>query len=302
MKKREKIWKIIAVCCIGVGIIVSVSAMAAVGFDFTKFSSTKYELETCVVEEPFENIEIQTDWQDIRLLPSETPECKVVYAGNETLTYTVKVESGTLKINTEEHREWYQYLSNFNFGDYTDVTLYLPEKDYQSLSISTSSGNVIVPESFSFASASLKANSGNLSLLAAVSGDLNAESSSGEIKVEGGASGNIHVQTGSGNLLLKQCSPESMQAVSSSGNVSATDIVAKQGIVIKTGSGEVNLSSSDASELTITTSSGSVRGSLRSGKRFIVNTSSGDVSVPDDPSASQQCRITTGSGDVSFSE
>lgn len=282
MKKREKIWKIIAVCCIGVGIIVSVSAMAAVGFDFTKFSSTKYELETCVVEEPFENIEIQTDWQDIRLLPSETPECKVVYAGNETLTYTVKVESGTLKINTEEHREWYQYLSNFNFGDYTDVTLYLPEKDYQSLSVSTSSGN--------------------LSLLAAVSGDLNAESSSGEIKVEGGASGNIHVQTGSGNLLLKQCSPESMQAVSSSGNVSATDIVAKQGIVIKTGSGEVNLSSSDASELTITTSSGSVRGSLRSGKRFIVNTSSGDVSVPDDPSASQQCRITTGSGDVSFSE
>ena len=186
MKKREKIWKIIAVCCIGVGIIVSVSAMAAVGFDFTKFSSTKYELETCVVEEPFENIEIQTDWQDIRLLPSETPECKVVYAGNETLTYTVKVESGTLKINTEEHREWYQYLSNFNFGDYTDVTLYLPEKDYQSLSVSTSSG--------------------------------------------------------------------------------------------------------------------SVRGSLRSGKRFIVNTSSGDVSVPDDPSASQQCRITTGSGDVSFSE
>lgn len=339
MKKSKKVWIIAAACCMVVGGATVVSAIAVSGFDssraatggnssaqtwgggwdFSDLSTVSYETKTYSVEEKFSSLEISTDWQDVSFLPAEDGKCRVECAENEDLTYTVKVEGDTLRVFQNDKSQWYDKIGFF-FPENTQVTIYLPESEYGQLSVTTSSGNVGVPNGLTFSSAVVKTASGEVGIKAKITENLEAESSSGNIAVEGfegemltaGAAsgditasgietqGKVSFHAVSGDVGLSGCQAKEISLSCTSGDVALANTCAEGKMEVQTTSGDVVLSACDAEDIRIQTSSGDVGGSLLSEKRFAVQTSSGDVVVPDSPQASQICQIITTSGNVAF--
>ena len=338
MKKSKKVWMITAASCMVVGGILAVSAIAASmgevpqtsaeedaptwgGIDFSQFSTVSYEMKTYSITDRFSNLEINTGWQNVSFLPAEDGKCRVECAENEDLTYTVKVEGDTLRVIQNDNSQWYDKVGVFS-PENAQVTIYLPQGEYGQLSVVTSSGNIAVPSGLTFSSAIVKATSGEVGVKSEITENLEAESSSGNIVVEGfkgktfsaaAISGNITAsgieaqeqvsrQATSGEVGLSSCWAKEISLSCTSGDVALNDTRAQEKMEVQTTSGNVALSACDAEDIRIQTSSGDVGGSLLSEKRFAVQTSSGDVVVPDSPQASQICQIITTSGNVAFVE
>lgn len=340
MKKSKKVWIISAACCMAVGTAAVISAIVVSGFDpsraaiggnnptqtwgdwdLSDFNTVSYETKTYTVKEAFSNLEVTTDWQDIFFLPAEDGVCRVECAENEDLTYSVKVEGDTLRVLQNDSSQWYDKIGFF-FPENTQVTVYLPEQEYQQLSATTSSGNISVASGYTFASAEIKTASGEVAVRDKISDSLDAEASSGDIVIESfeGASltavctsgnvavsgvetqGKVSLQAVSGNVGLSACHAAEVLAQCSSGDISLKDTQATGNMQVQTTSGNVVLSACDAKDIRIQTTSGDVSGSLLSKKRFSVQTSSGDVTVPDSLDAQEICQVITTSGNVSFVE
>ncbi len=79
MKSTTKILIIIAVCCIGAGLIVFSAAIAVLENGRSVFKYEMSEIKTVNVTELFDSIEINEIMCDIEVLPSYDGQCRVVY-------------------------------------------------------------------------------------------------------------------------------------------------------------------------------------------------------------------------------
>ena len=308
MKKSKKIWMIVAACCILVGGVMMVASAAAVGFDFSKFNTrfiyqktysveVSYEEKTHTAENTFTQIEISTEWENVRFVLSEDDTCKVVCPVQEETDFTVEVENNTLRIIKNED-EWQKNVIGFQFSAPEDVTVYLPEKIYQALSVTTGSGNVFLPSDFTFADVNLLSGSGNLEIRAPIGHTVHAESASGKISVQAFNGETLELKTASGEIDVQDSTVKAIRVSSVSGNLEIKQTVASEEALLQSTSGDVNFERFDAPRMEVTTVSGNVSGSLQSGKQFSVNSLTGNVQVPPNTSQSQVCTVSSTSGDV----
>lgn len=301
MKSRKKIWSVIAICCIAVGGIMSVSAAAAAEFDFSKFNSIQYEEKTYTISDGFENIEVAADWETVELLSSKNENCQVVCSENDTLQYTVKSQDNTLKIERHENSQWFEHIGVFWFSSSPKITIYLPETEYKNLTVTTSSGDVTMPKELDFSDVTVTTASGNLWMNASASQNLKLQASSGDIFVQKFAGNSLEIGSASGRISLEESTADSIRLTSTSGDMILTKTSAKQEMALQASSGNISLSECDAPQITIQSDSGDITGSLLSGKDFSVQTSSGDVSVPESTSETEKCNVITGSGNILLS-
>ena len=226
------------------------------------------------VEESFTSIAVDAEACNIHLVPSTDGTTQVEYTTGDKLECSVSVAQNILRIIFRDHRSW---TDNMNASP-LEITLYLPQSQYEQLNLDSVSGSITVPEDFSFSQAQVSTTSGALKFYAPVSGNLTLESVSGTMEVS-----NI--------------APQSLSLSSTSGSIHASQVVVMETWDINSVSGQVTLTDCDASSLVINTISASVKASLRSGKTFSTQTVSGDVEVPSDSSGGS-CNISTISGDI----
>ena len=317
MKTRSIVLLIVAGALILVGAAVALGAVLSMNFDFKEMNTMTFTEKTYNIDEAFDSISVDGVECDVLLIPSTDSECKVVCNESDKITHTVEVENGTLTVKRHDERKWYQRMGIY-WGKMV-IKVYLPEGDYVSLDITTLSGNVEVPEGYSFDEAEIYNTSGNVSFFAAVKDTLSVKTVSGEQKIKNAApeklilkstSGDIEVssansasdiklETVSGSIEIEDADCRSVTAASTSGEITFERVTVKADIDIKSTSGEVELKRSDAASLKIVTVSGDVSGTLLSEKTFITDTVSGDVNVPS--TASQNiCEIKTTSGSIDF--
>lgn len=122
------------------------------------------------------------------------------------------------------------------------MVVYLPNEDYNSLKLSTLSGDVIVSDVFSFSEADIKSVSGDVEYSAFTDNLLNIKSTSGDIECMSEAK-DVRLKTTSGNITFSICD-------------------------IKNGTVEIK------------TTSGTVVGSTNCELNYITDTVSGDINVP----------------------
>lgn len=229
-----------------------------------------------MVEEPFSSITVDAQACNVHLVPSSDGTCQVEYPIGDQLECSVSVQQDTLRVVFRDHRAWYNGVSSSLTP--LELTLYLPQSQYEQLTLDSVSGSITVPEDFSFSQAQVSTTSGALKFYAPVSGNLTLESVSGTLDVTNVA-------------------PQSLSLSSTSGSIHASHVVVMETWDIDSVSGQVTLTDCDASALVINTVSGAVNASLRSGKSFSTQTVSGDVEVPSDSSGGS-CNISTISGDI----
>lgn len=315
MKTSTKILLIVSAGLIALGMLIFAGGIFVMGFDFSSFSTARIETATHTVEENFNKISIKTDTADVSLQPATDGVCRVVCNENVKLKHSVRVEGGALLIDTVDTRKWYDYIS---FGTVkTDVTVYLPKSEYDSLTVSADTGDVSLPDSFLFNTEEITVSTGDVSCNASAKGLLKIKTSTGMIDMNGVSVGSVDLSVTTGKVTVKALSCDdsfnlkvstgkavisnvtckSFSSEGDTGDITLKNVLGKERLFVKRSTGHVELDHCDSSEIDVTTDTGNVKGTLISEKIFSVKTSTGKVNVPESVSGGI-CRIKTSTGDV----
>ena len=339
MKKGTKIALLIALVCIVLGTVLSLSTLAVIDMDFSRLNTTKYTSDTHIVSESFSSIAVDTLEADICLLPTSDNTCSVVYPQGDSLTHTVTVENDTLRVQRVDSRMWYEHIGIFwNPEQDLVITVYLPMQEYASLALESTSGDISVPAQFAFSQADISTTSGDIDYRAntngalsfsSTSGDLvicnltaeqiSAQSTSGSMELSGINTAELKVSSTSGDVELQASAITSvLYATTLSGEIEAEQVTAGRLIVDSTSgdldlsrvlvsdqmelvstSGEITLDRCDAKTLQLHSTSGDIFGILLTEKQFVTNTASGTIRVPSS-AGTGTCQISTTSGNITF--
>lgn len=311
---KTKIWLIVAASLILVGSLIFGGIMMALKWDFSKLSTVKYKENTFESAEAVQSISITADTADISFKVSENENCKVVCFEEEKSGHSVSVEDGVLTISLEQSKKWYDHIG-INFAS-SRITVYLPAGQYDSIIIHENTGDITIPEDFSFDMMDISLSTGDVRNCASA-GNLKIKGSTGDIYLENIASDAIDLSVSTGHItgLSITCTEElkinvstgktqltdvfcgALLSTGSTGKIALKNVIASGEISIKRTTGDVTFNQCDAAEIFIKASTGQVSGSLLSPKIFLTETSTGDILVPQSLTGGK-CQITTSTGDI----
>ena len=295
-----KNWLIAALCLIVAGALLFTVPLAISGWDFGIFDSTDFQTEEHTVSEDFDNISIESGTADIVFSPSEDGICKVVCIDDVKFSYRVEVNNGTLEITLDKtQKEWYEYISIVNYNS-PKITIYLPKAEYSELFIDATTGDVKLPQNFSFENVDITLSTGDAKVLASATKEIKIHVSTGMITLENVTAETVSLSVSTGNTSVKNVTCTDFDSKGTTGELVLKDLIATNKITAERNTGDVSFESCDAADIFVETSTGEVTGTLLSGKDFYVTTSTGDVNVPASSSGGI-CKITTSTGDVNIS-
>ena len=298
-----------------VGITIFIVALAVAKFDFTKLGAAEYETNTYTANGEFDDIYINTKSTDIVFKLSENGKFSAVCEEMSKAKHSVLVEDGTLKIVAEDKRGWIDHISFFS--KHLTMTVYLPTAALGSLKIDCGTGDVLIPEAFTFADVDIEVSTGNVTCKAPECGSMKIKTSTGDIKLEGvraekidlsvstgkitgnsiNCRGALTAKVSTGKITFTDVNCKSFASDGSTGDITLKSVVAEELMNIKRTTGDVRFEGSDAAEIIVNTSTGDVTGALRTDKVFTANTSTGRKSVPLGNTGGK-CTITTTTGKI----
>lgn len=315
MKKAVKIWLITAAGLILLGCALFAGVMMALNWNFSALSTDSCEPHLHEIDEPVTSVRIQTDTADIRILPSDKPEASVLCMEPSNRRHRVRMEAGTLVIEQEDDRAWYEHIS-ISF-DSPRVNVYLPRGAYEALIVQSDTGDVDVSKEFSFTSMDISEDTGDVTSAASVSGAVRIHTDTGSIELKGITAGSLELKTSTGDVTVSNSTCEgdmavtvttgdtkliavtcqSLTAKGSTGDLTLQGVLAAEYVTVERSTGDVKFDRCDAAEITVTTDTGDVSGSLLTDKIFTVETDTGRKDIPQSVSGGP-CRITTDTGDI----
>ena len=315
MKKSIIISLIVSGSLLALGILLFITAMAISGFKFAEvFTTSSYETATHDINDEFDNLSINITTADVTILRSADDSAHVVCFDNKKIAYSVVVTDGTLSIEVNDERRWFEHMSIGHNAP--AIRVYLPKDEYEALAIDLSTGDVRIEE-FKFESINVEVTTGDVECLASAKGELNIHTTTGDIGISGAstssmnlkttsglvnifaitADGDIAIKSTTGGSVLTNVSCKNLTINSGSGSTKMISVIATESINIDKTTGDIDFEACDAEALNIKTTTGDVEGSLLTEKIFIVNTTTGDVDVPKSTSGGI-CEIKTTTGDV----
>ncbi len=275
MNKAKKITIIAACSLIGLGVILAGAAVAVNGTQL--FHRPDASLNTISIEKDFENIDIDSVECDVQFVKSENDECKIESIDEKSIVTEAEVRDNTLYIHRVDKRKWYEGIGVY-FGYQTPrITVFLPESEYEKLSILSASGDTRINSDFSFESANVRSSSGDIEFLADVLKNAEIKSTSGEISVNTEAE-SLTIASTSGNISAEG-KANTVTVSSTSGDVWCYRINAEGEFNAKTTSGDVMVRDSKAAEAYIQSTSGDVSIEKISADKLSFKTTSGDIEL-----------------------
>ena len=296
MSKTIKIWLIIATSLVLVGAIIFSVAMSTLKWNFGELSTMKFQTNQHAVEQSFNNITIETKTADVIFLPSEDGKSKVVCYEQIKLKHNVKVDADTLSINIEDTRKWYDYIG-ISFKHPT-ITVYIPQGEYGTIKVKTSTGNIKIGQGYKFESVNFAVSTGDIFVDGLTANAIDLSVSTGDITANNITCVNdFKISFSTGDSQLKDISCANFSAVGKTGDINLKNLIATQKISIKTSTGDIAFDGCDGAQIYITASTGDVKGSLLSEKVFIAKTDTGKIDVPNTITGGR-CEITTDTGNI----
>ncbi len=298
MNRSLKICLILAICAILVGLVIFGVMMSALGWDFTKLSTAKFETNEYEISEEFNDINAEIDTADVVFAVSNDEKCRVVCYEDVKMPHTVSVESNTLTINVDNEKSWYDYIG-FNFSS-PKIIVYLPNAEYNSLVVNGDTGNIEIPQDFKFNNMNVSVHTGDVNCYASVAESAKIAATTGNIHVDGISATSLDVSVSTGDTILSNIMCQNLISTGSTGDVSLKNVIVTEKIYIERSTGDVKFDRSDAGEIIVETNTGDVTGTLLSEKVFITKTNTGKVNVPTTATGGK-CEITTSTGNIKIS-
>ena len=287
------IWIAVGLCI--AGLIAATVGLFMMNFNFKNVSVDRDEEKTYEVSEDFDKISIDIIEGDIILARSTDGKCRVDCKERERFGYSVSVVDGTLRIETMDGRKWYDHISIGNFD--RTMTVYLAAEQYDSIEIDATTGDVRVPEDFSFGTAKVRITTGDVKWQAEASEELSVKTTTGDISISGASPKKLQLKSTTGKIALAKIKCETADIKGGSGDCALAGVVAYENLNVSLTTGDIELRDCDARSLSIEATTGDIEGTLLSGKIFSASTTTGDVRVPSD-SEGGSCKIKTTTGDI----
>ncbi len=295
MNKVKKIAIITACSLIGLGVILTGAAVAVNGT--VLFHTPEAVLNTINIEKSFENIDIDSVECDVQFIKSENGECRIESVDEKNIVTEAEVRDSTLYINRIDKRKWYESIGVY-FGYRTPrITVFLPETEYEKLSISSASGDTCINGDFSFEDAAVRSSSGDIEFLADVLKNAEIKSASGDISVNTDTE-SLTVCSTSGDVTVEG-KANKVNVSSNSGEVWCYRIDSEGEFNAKTTSGDVNVYDSMAATAHIQSTSGDVVVEKIGADKLSFKTTSGDIEL-EEVYAENMLTATAVSGDIEF--
>lgn len=250
----------------------------------------------CNLVEPFANVLIDVNAENVSILPTTDEHGYVRYEKTDKITYSIQIRNGALHIAVQDNRSWFDYIGIYATPQ--KIELYLPQIAYESLSVTTLSGNIVCEEGLSFATAKLHSTSGKIDFRSTTSNNLTANSTSGSITIANFDNAQVKAESTSGRIICENGRAEFVTIHSTSGHVSLSNVLAEKSIQIETTSGGILLDRCDGESLILKSTSGAIRGTLLSEKNFQAKSNSGSIHVPASNTSAGMCKISTTSGSI----
>jgi DUF4097 and DUF4098 domain-containing protein YvlB len=274
-----KFWLIIAGSLLIFGLVMFVIVMSINGWDFSNLGASRLITNTHEIENSFNSISINTTTADISILPSTDGACRVECYELEKAKHSVSVKDDTLCVELDDERAWYDMI-NFN-PDSPKITLFLPFKEYGSLVINDTTGDLEVCNNLAFGSVDISLTTGDITL--------------SDIQCDGNI--NINLTTGKTQMTNVQC--KNLVSKGSTGDLKLENVLCQEKLYAKRTTGDIELDGCDGGEIEFDLTTGDVEGTILSDKVFITRTSTGDIDVPESITGGK-CKITTTTGDINI--
>lgn len=316
MKKRTVTALIVAAALIVAGVGIAAAGFAARGFDRESMSIPNQTENTYVVAEAFDSIHIDTQDCDVTFaMFSGRADTLITCRESDRVSHSVVVEDGVLKVEMMDNRKWYDKIGIF--WEDMEMTVYLPESQYQSLRVDTATGDIEVPEQFSFSDVELFSDTGEIDCAAAVAERIVGGTATGDIQIRGGgpgilnltsdtgdielydigSGGEFRLKTATGSMELENVNCDSLHTESATGEIELERVVVQTYWLALNDTGDVTITDSDAAEVSIETATGDVTGNFLSPKIFWAHSNTGKETVPDSQEGGS-CRIESDTGNI----
>ena len=315
MRTVTKVFLIIAASLTLAGLILFGGAMIMMKWDFTNFFIPQYETNEYTVTEDYKSISLSSNTADIVFLPSENESTSVVCYEQKNVKHSVTVTEDTLTVTVNDTRKWYEFISFLSRAP--KITVYLPQSEYATLTVKESTGDITVPQDFTFTAVDITVSTGDVRLCASASDAIKIRATTGDINVGNlsAASLDISLSTGdvtvshvtctgdfsikvtTGDTELSDVTCKTLTSTGSTGDLELEHVIAEEKLVIERSTGDVELDDTDAAEIFIKTDTGDVTGRLLSEKVFITKTDTGRINVPNSITGGR-CEITTDTGNI----
>ena len=301
---------------IAIGLLVIGGILLGVAISKGSFYSDNNKVvKNYDVEEAFNNINIDGDTSKITFYKATDGKCKVECIESEKNYHEVSVSENTLFIKEIDETKWYMQAFSFNFYK-KEVKIYLPNDNYDVLTIKNDTGDIDIPSTFSFNNLVIDLSTGDVHLKANVSNDINIKSSTGYIYLDDLTCKNLSITTSTGHKELTNVNVEedvnllsstgkvkinglnckNLKIEADTGDISLIKVIATNNLNIETSTGDVTFDASDAETIKVNTSTGDVKGNLLTEKSFYAHSSSGKVNVP--KTTGNICEIETSTGKI----
>ena len=318
MKTSKKVALIVAAVLFGCGVVLAMVGLSLRPLDDKMSTFAPVYLDhTIPVSEDFLHIAIERTDCDVSFSQATDGACRVVCHAPSGVRHTAKVNEDTLTVREEDTRRWFEKFAVW--AERSRIEIYLPKESYQRFFVTTSTGDITIPEWCTFDLGNMQSDTGDIVIKGATAqsgltiitdtGDvsisdtnslskLNISSQTGDISLTRVRDAKrISIGTDTGDVAFKECSSAWMFALVNTGDALISDCTADR-LAIRTDTGDVKVRNSDAGELSFTTTTGDVKGTLLSPKVFDIETSTGDVRVPPDGTDCGTCKISTSTGDI----
>lgn len=269
------------------------------------------------VSEPFDNILVDTEDCNVEFVVfNGEADPHVVIRERERTSHQVLVEDGTLKIKMVDRRRWQDHIG-LNWEN-MEMTVYLPQRQYENVRVTTATGHIQIPEVFSTKELALRSDTGRVVCDAKVADDLSCFTATGSITVRGAAPEKLRLDSDTGNITVsgiagkeiglnndtgkteaENVTCEVLASESETGDVLLRGVLADRLLQIETDTGDVRIEDCDAGNTNIETDTGDVSGHFLTPKWFSAISDTGHVNVPSTPGGGD-CRIETDTGDIHF--
>ena len=317
MTRSTKTWLIIAVVLVLLGAFAVFGVLAANDWQLPSSAVAKYETRSFDITEAFTDISVESDTENIRLVPAPDGKCRVEFYNESKKEVSAAVQNGTLTVRSLDPREWHDRFTLFSFGSPGPaITVYLPNTEYGAVKISEHTGDVDIPSDFTFASVDIAVTTGDVQCNASAAGPISIKTDTGSIRmnsakaqaltlsvttghimVSSGEFTDIGVSVSTGRATISDTSCESLTSTGSTGDLNLTGVIASGKLFVKRSTGHVRFDMCDAAELEVETDTGDITGSLLTEKVFIAKTDTGRIEVPE-TTAGGKCKLTTDTGDI----
>lgn len=291
--------------------------ITAVGCTTTESAGT-ITTKTHEITQDFTAISVECSECKISVLPSTGNGVSVVCKEREKYPHQVFVKDGCLTVEEPNRTELINIFSLA--GEHTEVLVYVPFEVAAgcSISLESASGDITLDKDLVFTRGDLETASGTVICNASFHSDLSIDAASGDVFLRGSTYGDIEIdaasghitleglmeaeeislECASGNILLNTIQCKSLDAETASGKLTLEDVVAEKELAGETVSGAIILNRCDAEKYDLESASGDIQGSVLRPMRFITDSASGRINVPN--TDGDPCRLTTASGNITI--